>query len=355
MSATQHAAVFLFGTLEGFWFYRSGVLMPSAVGLQMVFRSFVILKLFLSAVGSSMLVQCLLSVVQPAQFEDTRHFSESAKGYYRQIIGSLILGVGMAMAGSGPTLLPGQLVALAPGVVLAVGAIAGAALFSVLDKPMFHTDCAPVMIRNTLDHHAKSSYAAIAAPVGTLLVAGALATEFFFPQRRDLVGAPFATANGDLSWLFHPIAAGIVVGLNQIPLRCIAGIGQGGSYSVMVLSNLLTGGRVAKNAALDGSIEGAGQLVYVWGGTAAGALAAYVTSGPALTTLYRGIPWPTSASSAAPLFLGSALMVFGARVAKGCTCGHGITGFSELSLHSIVAAACIFAGGIGYAGLTATA
>lgn len=44
--------------------------------------------------------------------------------------------------------------------------------------------------------------------------------------------------------------------------------------------------------------------------------------------------------------IGGILLGFGARWAGGCTSGHGISGSSQLSLASVVTAACFFAGGI---------
>jgi uncharacterized protein len=45
-------------------------------------------------------------------------------------------------------------------------------------------------------------------------------------------------------------------------------------------------------------------------------------------------------------FAGGIILAFGARWAGGCTSGHGISGTSQLSLASIVSAACFFIGGI---------
>jgi len=47
--------------------------------------------------------------------------------------------------------------------------------------------------------------------------------------------------------------------------------------------------------------------------------------------------------------LGGILLGFGARWAGGCTSGHGISGSIQLSLGSMITAACFFAGGIGIA------
>lgn len=45
-------------------------------------------------------------------------------------------------------------------------------------------------------------------------------------------------------------------------------------------------------------------------------------------------------------FAGGGLMAFGARLAGGCTSGHGISGAFQLSVGSWIALACFFAGGI---------
>jgi uncharacterized membrane protein YedE/YeeE len=45
-------------------------------------------------------------------------------------------------------------------------------------------------------------------------------------------------------------------------------------------------------------------------------------------------------------FIGGVLMAFGARLAGGCTSGHGISGTMQLSVGSWIAVICFFAGGI---------
>lgn len=50
-------------------------------------------------------------------------------------------------------------------------------------------------------------------------------------------------------------------------------------------------------------------------------------------------------------FAGGAIMAFGARMAGGCTSGHGISGALQLSVGSWVALVCFFIGGAGVAAL----
>lgn len=45
-------------------------------------------------------------------------------------------------------------------------------------------------------------------------------------------------------------------------------------------------------------------------------------------------------------FIGGAIMAFGARLAGGCTSGHGISGTLQLSVGSWIAVVCFFIGGI---------
>ena len=45
-------------------------------------------------------------------------------------------------------------------------------------------------------------------------------------------------------------------------------------------------------------------------------------------------------------FIGGAIMAFGARLAGGCTSGHGISGAMQLSVGSWVALICFFIGGV---------
>jgi uncharacterized membrane protein YedE/YeeE len=55
----------------------------------------------------------------------------------------------------------------------------------------------------------------------------------------------------------------------------------------------------------------------------------------------------TSLAGRAPMaFIGGFIMLFGARIAGGCTSGHGISGMAQLSVGSTVAVAAMFAGGI---------
>ena len=48
-------------------------------------------------------------------------------------------------------------------------------------------------------------------------------------------------------------------------------------------------------------------------------------------------------------FAGGAIMAYGARMAGGCTSGHGISGALQLAVGSWIAVICFFLGGIAVA------
>jgi len=50
-------------------------------------------------------------------------------------------------------------------------------------------------------------------------------------------------------------------------------------------------------------------------------------------------------------FAGGILMAFGARMAGGCTSGHGISGTLQLNVASWIAVICFFIGGVALANL----
>ncbi len=335
------AAIVGFGALEGFWFYRCGILVPDAILRQMQFRSFVVLKVFLTAVGTSMLAQSVESIQDPDAFNKTRKYSLTAPGYLRAVGGCGLLGIGMAMAGSGPTLIPAQLMSLTNGYMVVAGALAGGAVFALIEPMLFTKDITCKLGNHCIDTSLKLPYATVAIPMGLAMIGGAFATESYFPHASDIVGSRLPEAS---NFLFNPITAGAVIGLNQLPLRIMFGHGQGGSTSVMSILSMATGGLLAPKQMVD-SVSKAGQLLYVWVGTAVGA---FIASQMLPAPVYSN---PTTAFDSASVFIGSALMLLGGRIANGCTCGHGITGTSELSFQSMAAAAAIFGGGIVFAAL----
>lgn len=326
------ALIVAFGATEGYALHASGITAPVAVRGQMVFDAWVVMKMFMGAVGASLLTQVALSMYSKDAFERTRQHSTSNVGLLRMVSGSSMVGIGMALAGAGPTIVPAQIVAGATGAVYTLmGMFAGGLIFGVVEKAFSLRTSFNTKDAMSLDKRLGVSYASVAAPMGLLLCGAAGALEVAFPNAVDANRLRLSAVPPLL-----PTVAGIVIGLNQWPLRTIGNKGQGGSTPVMNVIATATGGALSRRLAID-SFEKSYQLLFVYVGSALGAFLA-VTQYPALT----GPPSLPPAVS----FVGGMVMLFGARIANGCTCGVGISGVSELSVLSMVGAASIFGCGI---------
>jgi uncharacterized membrane protein YedE/YeeE len=156
------------------------------------------------------------------------------------------------------------------------------------------------------------------------------------------------------SW--SPYAAGIVIGLLQIPAFLLIETALGASSSYVTIGGLLASWAdpailkidyVARHVAATGKNWWQVALVV---GIAIGAFVSMKLSG----TRRRPISpiWPRALGSPSPsrryalAFVAGFLMLFGARLADGCTSGHGLSGVAQLSVGSIIAVAAMFAGGI---------
>lgn len=156
----------------------------------------------------------------------------------------------------------------------------------------------------------------------------------------------------DSAW--SPYLTGAIIGLLQIPAFLLVSTALGASSSYVTVA-----GSIAE--LLDPSIR---QITYVakhldgaknwWQvalviGIALGAFLSSRLGGTVRTGI--SATWSRTMSGKAALrlpmaFIGGFLMLFGARIADGCTSGHGISGIAQLSVGSLIAVTAMFAGGI---------
>lgn len=161
----------------------------------------------------------------------------------------------------------------------------------------------------------------------------------------------------DKAW--SPYVAGIVIGLLQIPAFLIIDTALGASSSYVTI-----GGTIA--SWIDPSILDIDYVarhvvataknwwqVALVGGVALGAMLSARLSGARRQAISP--IWARALGSASPVrryalaFVAGFLMLLGARIADGCTSGHGLSGMAQLAVGSTVALAAMFAGGIGAA------
>jgi hypothetical protein len=163
----------------------------------------------------------------------------------------------------------------------------------------------------------------------------------------------------DKAW--SPYAAGILIGLLQIPAFLLIETALGASSSYVTIAGLLASwidpsvlniDYVARHVAATGKNWWQVALVV---GIAIGAFASMRLSGAARRPISP--IWTTALGSSSPskryalAFTAGFIMLLGARIADGCTSGHGLSGVAQLAVGSTIAVAAMFAGGIATATL----
>lgn len=158
----------------------------------------------------------------------------------------------------------------------------------------------------------------------------------------------------DKAW--PPYLAGMVIGLLQIPAFLLIETALGASSSYVTIGGLLASivdpaasqiDYIAKHIAATGKNWWQVALVV---GIAIGAFVSMRLSGArrqAISPIWSRALGTSSASVRYTVaFAAGFLMLFGARIADGCTSGHGLSGTAQLAVSSMIAVAAMFAGGI---------
>ena len=233
-----------------------------------------------------------------------------------QVVGGLVFGAGMALAGGCIT---GMLWKAGGGALALVVAIAGFAAGELLIRGpgsgiIADLDGAGSVRRGSLPELLGTGYAAPAVVLGLIALYALLAGGRRGPLKalRGLRGAWAGLALG-------VVAAGAWIAADA------AGYGYGLGF---------VGGAEGTRAALEAGSELPFQL---W--LAVGVVAGAAISGP------RSLRVPDAARAARAL-AGGLLMGAGGSVAHGCNIGHGLTGLPLLSFGSLLATACMAAGAL---------
>jgi uncharacterized membrane protein YedE/YeeE len=154
---------------------------------------------------------------------------------------------------------------------------------------------------------------------------------------------------------WSPYVGGIVIGLLQIPAFILVDTALGASSSFVTAAAWIASAFDAGAAdnAYFAKYMASGK--YVWQsalviGIALGAFLSARMGGvvrPAIATVWRELTGITSAPARfAMAFSGGFVLLLGARIAGGCTSGHGVSGMAQLAVGSTIAVVAMFAGGI---------
>lgn len=326
---------------------------PIVIREQMIFQRFIMLKMFLGAAGGSAFFFAILSKVTPVRFTAARQAyfpGLASKGLLATSVGPVLLGAGMALAGSCPGMVLIQCGSGVPsGPVALAGGFAAAILFGIVQPYLV-----PAMgVCNIQKAKAEDFKMLSGMPFWVLGMGMCCACfavigvfEFLFPWNSTGKQWNQWLWTAELPWFskpwentLPPELAGFVVGALQVPavLACLDTLGSSSAYMTLSSQVLLTASVQEKLPHWNGFRLGLGnwwQALYIL----CAILGAFVTSWSTGTFgLAKGVKeWEA--------FLGGFLMIFGSRIGSGCTSGHGLSGMGLLSLKSMVAVPAMFGG-----------
>jgi hypothetical protein len=155
---------------------------------------------------------------------------------------------------------------------------------------------------------------------------------------------------------WSPYAAGIVIGLLQVPAFLLIETALGASSSYVSVGGLVASWIDPGAAKINYIAQHISAAPKNWWqvalviGIAVGAFLSMKLSGatrqPISPIWERALGSPSPALRYGVAFVAGFIMLFGARIADGCTSGHGLSGMAQLAVGSTVAVAAMFAGGI---------
>ncbi|XP_078329397.1 thiosulfate transporter TsuA-like isoform X2 [Crassostrea virginica] len=341
----------LCGAVFGIAMEKSRVFEPKAIRDQMVFENFIMLKMFLSAVATGQACLALLSLIPATKDKFDKASQEfmacfNNRGILSSLLGAFMLGVGMTLSGACPGMVLPQVGAWVPNSPFTlIGALVGALTYGLLAS---HIDSVmkPTICFQHKQVHEKLNvrYAVIAVPMAVLISVGVFVLEWFWSYRKDLESLgrlQELEANIVTTIAWPPYVGGALIGLLQAPIVLLVSDTIGGSSGyVTVVSQLFYNKSLQRMfpylASRRSGVGNWWQVVYVVFAIGGGAISAASSNSFGLA---KGVPVYMA-------LLGGVVMLWGARLAAGCTSGHGLSGMGLLTWLSFIAVPSMFAGAI---------
>ncbi|KAH8601451.1 hypothetical protein B0O99DRAFT_257668 [Bisporella sp. PMI_857] len=324
MSLITTFANFISGGIFGASLTAAGVYSPAVIVGQMKLTDFQMLKTFITASLSSAVVIFLARKLSLSGSTARRPSSLSLVNVYDgNILGGLLIGLGMIFTGACPgTVFPQFILGIPSAPYVLLGGLIGGILFTIL-KP--HLPSQPSSENKKYTIHGKAN---ISEGLGVFLyeafgLAILQATRLYFPER----GAGFV----------QPVTGGLLIGLAQACHIILTGntLNVSGAYEQLGAFFLyLLSSPNSSRPALRSVIFAAGVLAGTW------------TISHVIYIPRAEVPEVINRIGKAGWILGGIALSFGARIAGGCTSGHGISGMGLLGISSFVSVAAMFAGGI---------
>jgi len=339
------------GFIFGWMFEKSHCYEPRSIRGQFIFKKWIMIKMFMGAVAGSCLVFTMLSIAAPKRFAEVRAaFPPPCRGFVSGgILGGVILGFGMCIAGACPGMVLPQVGTLLPNSLVTLGGGVAGALFYGLAEPhltkMLLSKGAQCTQEDKfyLDIRFEKSFPAMCSALGAMCAAVAILLEVLVPFANEIdVGSADANLVEQKAWA--PSLCGFLLGCLQFPcgLCCKDSLGSSTAYQVLSAQWLhVTPQSVrSKYEYLSKFRSGIGvwwQVFYV----SVAVFGAYISA-----VLSDSMPSSAGGVDASSAFIGGFLMLFGSRLGGGCTSGHGISGMPLLHSLSILAVCAMFGSAI---------
>lgn len=299
------------------------------------------LKAFLAGAATSVLTITLLGETRfrPQVDEASMGYRTSKIGVPATMAGATLLGIGMAISGSCPGSIYVQWGALMYKALFTfLGMVLGALAFGLLAPEI----AAFQKWKPTRDgKHTLYEVLGISRLAAGLVTAVLLFGVVALVEALSPTPTPSATAR---TW--NPILTGVAVGIIQVPLTITLQKNAGASSTfVTFIANLLHPclkgtPRFAFFESKRTTMQNWWQVIYGGAAVAGSALVLVVASDQsAYSPSDDEFAWWEG-------LLGGVIASLGARLAGGCTSGHGMSGVGHLTLRSFIAVACMFGGGI---------
>ena len=364
------ATAIITGIIFGFAFDKSRVFELNSIRGQMVFMRFVMLKMFLAAAGTNALVIIVYSKLKPDLFnnkvkEKYRKLSDDRSLLRGTCLGAAMLGFGMNLSSACPGMVLSQLgTGMTNSEFTFLGCVFGVMFYSLFETrirafasvgytPPPETRFIEEYFPNTLSGQSRVDKTRFALAIVCYCVVAGL--ELLSPWDSSNEVDVNNTSECTLKNVFAcrnwpPYIPGIIIGLINMPLLMNLNtcMGTGMSYQNAAALPFLLFNReklIKKVPSLSYAVShtplNALQAwpIYFSAGAVVGAFASCTSTPISSFGTVNGLP-PVEG------FIGGFLMLFGSRMANGCTSGHGISGFPMLSIASFFAVPAMFTGGI---------
>jgi len=326
------------GGVFGFILERSKMAYPIIIRSQFLYTNNSMLKLFLSGTAASSIALAFLELSGLGKRYPKPNINTfSLHKYSGNIIGGFILGIGMLMSGSCPGTVAAQIGAgIQGGLLTMLGSFVGTLMYGLAEKFI------PSISKHGDIELADKKFK-VSLPIASLIYAAmcggvVLFVEMLRPWISDYSGFFFGIPA--LSpHMMSPAALGIGLGLIQIPMGIIieTQLRTSSSYCTIIGE---TTQAVDQKEAIPYFKGYLGQFWQV-----------ALMVGIGIGSFVSALQFPTSSFDVnhAPMwmhFYGGMFSLFGARLAGGCTSGHGLSGCAQLSFSSFATTAAMFAGGM---------